>query len=363
MIEDFQEEIYKLDKMYEKNLARLKKRDTTDKNIKDIITFMQYGQARSLSKHRLIMYARYLGHVGELIGNINFKQAKKEDIQRVFAKLNGNYSDQSLETYKNVLKCFYRWLYELDSRDPLPDALKWLKGSRPPSKIKRKDLLTEKEVSDMIQITTDLQYKTMLAVLYEGALRPSELLSLKIDNVEIKSDHVSIYVVGKQARKLGERRVFLINSASLLKEWLAEHPKKGVPNAPVFISKTGKPFTVSALLFKVKTIAKQAGIKKQINTYRFRHSRATQIQLKYGDTITKKVLGHAKDSKATAIYSHINDEDVLDALRGKRTEEPAKYLHISKPVEDLNRDMIKEVFMDLLNSLGFDVKNLEQFKN
>ncbi len=75
----------------------------------------------------------------------------------------------------------------------------------------------------------------------DTACRPSELLGVKISQVDFKTlgngrQYASIVVNGKT----GNREVVLTNSLPYLKDWLNVHPLKGNPDAYLFLSQSDK---------------------------------------------------------------------------------------------------------------------------
>ena len=105
----------------------------------------------------------------------DFDKATREDMEKAVAKFNQvDYSDSTKATVKKNMKLFYRWLYKRDKGDPLPDCVKWIESPDPPTNIKKEDLLTRAEVEKIIYATSNLMYKALVSVLYEGAMRPGE---------------------------------------------------------------------------------------------------------------------------------------------------------------------------------------------
>jgi len=88
----------------------------------------------------------------------------------------------------------------------------------------------------------------------------------------------------------------------------------------LWVKSNGEIFGGRYLYKLVKEVAKRAGIEKKIWPYLFRHSRGTQLYKKYGEAIAKKYMGHSPNSRMAAVYNHLNDEDVYEALSGKKKD-------------------------------------------
>lgn len=317
---DLKDKIYRAEnifRQYHKNVMAL---DILQENKKAINDFIQHGRAKGLTTQRLNIYLRMFRVVGPLAKR-PFKQLEKGDMAAIFAKINTmGYKPWTIETYKRTLKCFYRWLYDLDSGDPLPPCIKWLKGSKPPQTIQKENLITKTEVKKLVDTTPHLMYKALISVLYEGGLRPGELLNLRIRDVYFNKNHVTLKVQGKMERKIGARDVYLFNSYDILRSWLEDHPFRNDPNHPVWIvtmknKSYGNPIGIRFLSLLIKKLSGKAGIDKRVWPYLFRHSTATYWYGKYGEAIAKKMLGQAPDSKMSAVYNHLNEEDVLERMK------------------------------------------------
>jgi len=218
----------------------------------------------------------------------------------------------------------------------------------------------------MMDATPNIMYKAMISVLYEGALRPGELLNMKICNVFFNGDHVTLKISGKMEKKQGSRDIYLFKSYDLLHAWIESHPfkedrdhalwivmKKGLGKRctrQTFKNKSdadkvkskeqtiypvkdgwrltnigdsaayGGPITLYFLGWLTKTLAEKSGILKansklKINPYSFRHSMGTQLHKQYKEAIAKKIMGHTADSKMASVYVHLNEEDVLESMK------------------------------------------------
>lgn len=92
-----------------------------------------------------------------------------------------------------------------------------------------------------------------------------------------------------------------------------------------------------AVWIMLKKIAEKAGIEKPVSAHKFRHSQATDMVLRgYNDSIIRKKLGWSQDSKVVSRYTHLCDNDVIDAtLAMAGTEIPKKPIETMKQAESL----------------------------
>lgn len=321
--DSLKEQIYGSEKRLSNNIANINSNEKITKENKDTITdFVSHAKAKGLSAHRISIYLRTFKIFSERTIK-PFKELDKRDMERIFADIHSlGHAGWTIETYKKNIKYIYRWLFELDSSDALPPAVKWIKGEKPPSQIQREDLPTAKEVKMLIDSTPNLMYKAMVSVLYDGSLRPGELLNLRIKNVFFNNEFITLKIKGKMEKKQGTRDVHLFESCDLLHSWLETHPFKDNPEHPLWIvtmkkKQYGKPITLRFLNLFIERYGKKAGIKKRLYPYLFRHAKGTELYKEYGEAIAKKIMGHTPDSKMASVYNHLNDDDVLERMKEK----------------------------------------------
>ena len=78
------------------------------------------------------------------------KKSARVDAKDVLAKIGDRgYSAHTMECVKTTFKVFYRWMYGLERTDPAPKLVRWLSKENVPTKIRKEDLLTKKDIEDM----------------------------------------------------------------------------------------------------------------------------------------------------------------------------------------------------------------------
>ncbi len=129
----------------------------------------------------------------------------------------------------------------------------------------------------MIKIADRFRDKAMIMGLYESACRISEFIGIKIKDVMFDNSGCRIRVSGKT----GPRNIRLIDSAPYFLKWLEEHPYKSDSEKYLFINFAtnfyGEQLNDRTLRKKIKTLAKRAGIRKNVFPHLFRHSRLTWL--------------------------------------------------------------------------------------
>jgi integrase len=182
--------------------------------------------------------------------------------------------------------------------------------------------LSEGDISKMIENCNHPRDKALISCFYEGGLRASELLTMKIGDVNFDNRGCFIMVRGKT----GPRRVRLITS-HYLSDWIACLPSK-TPETPIWTSLStnhrGKPFTYTSLRNLLRKIAQRAEIRKRVNPHIFRHSRASQLANKLTESQLNEHFGWVQGSDMTRIYVHLSGRNLDNALL--ESQEPLKLI-------------------------------------
>lgn len=155
------------------------------------------------------------------------------------------------------------------------------------------------EIKSMLNRTSNIKHKAIIASIYALGLRSSELLNLKI--ADIDGSRNVVYIKNGKGKK--DRIVML---SPKLKLQLREYFKKYQPKVFLFEGQKGGKYTQSSIQQVVKQAAKRANIRKAITAHTLRHSFATHLLENGTDIrIIQKLLGH-KDIKTTQIYTRVS---------------------------------------------------------
>jgi len=176
---------------------------------------------------------------------------------------------------------------------------------RRPKKIPH--LLLQKEVAQIIQCTSNEKHMVILCLCYSCGLRVSELVSVKINDINSESE--LLHVTGK-----GQKDRLLPISKTLL-ELLRHYWKVYRPQDYLFAGRqSGTPLSISSAQRVFKKAKELAGINKKISIHGLRHAYATH-QLERGLPIhtLSQYLGHT-DISTTMRYLHwVKDSPVTCA--------------------------------------------------
>ena len=160
--------------------------------------------------------------------------------------------------------------------------------------------LTFNEVTKLIDITTNLKHKSIIMLLYSGGLRLSEVVNLKITDIDSNSMTITIC----QAKGKKKRQVMLSESFLLI---FRQYYLKYQPSCYVFEGQNNLQYSGRSIQQIVKQSALKSGINKKVSPHILRRSFTTHL-LDMGTDIhsIQKLLGHYH-LNTTKIYTQLTD--------------------------------------------------------
>lgn len=186
-----------------------------------------------------------------------------------------------------------------------------------PRKMKRLPrTLSVDEVEDLLEapdLNKDEGFRdrTMLEVMYSSGLRTSELLSLKMKQINLEKGIIDIIGKGNKERKVPIGEYALDYVVKYIEEHRIHNP--GKRSSYLFLNRYGKPLSRQYFFLQIKKYAKEAGIEKEISPHTLRHCFATHM-LENGAELRalQEMLGHANLS-TTQIYTNVSSDRILSA--------------------------------------------------
>lgn len=156
-----------------------------------------------------------------------------------------------------------------------------------------------------------LRDRAMLELMYASGLRVSELLNLKINQINIEKGIVDIIGKGNKERKVPIGEYALTYIIRYNKE--ARDKNIGKKTKFLFLNRYGKPLSRQYFFLQVKKYALLAGIKEDISPHTLRHCFATHL-LEQGAELraVQEMLGHSNIA-TTQIYTNISTNRILSA--------------------------------------------------
>jgi len=153
--------------------------------------------------------------------------------------------------------------------------------------------------------------RTMLELMYCSGLRVSELLSLKVKQINLEKQIIDVIGKGNKQRKVPVGEYAL----DFVRQYIEEHRihNPGKKSNYLFLNRYGKPLSRQYFFLQIKKYAKEAGIEEDISPHTLRHCFATHM-LENGAELRalQEMLGHTNLS-TTQIYTNISTKRILDA--------------------------------------------------
>jgi len=196
----------------------------------------------------------------------------------------------------SALKLFFREIVKTEIR---VEAIE-----RPRREHKLPNVLSKEEVKAILEALANLKHRTMLSLIYACGLRRSELLNLRIEDIDSKRHMLMI-------RNSKGNKDRLVPISDKIIEMLREYYKAYRPQTWLFEGqKAGGTYSARSLEQVLKNALKKAKISKPVTLHWLRHSYATHL-LEWGTYLRyiQELLGH-KSSKTTEIYTHVTEKSL-----------------------------------------------------
>ena len=252
-------------------------------------------------------YLRDLKGLCEFLNDKKVSLISKNDIENYINYLGGRLDSSSISRNISAFKSFFKYLKLNKVIDKNPMEL--ISNPKPAKKLPK--VLSEDEVVNLLDIDLnddfDYRNKAMLELMYSSGLRVSELINLKVNDIDLDDECVRVFGKGSKERviPLNEYAVYY------LKEYLINHRGelfKHGENDFLFLNNHGKNMTRQGFFKIIKKLAFQKNIKTDFSPHTLRHSFATHL-LKHGADLRsiQELLGHS-DISSTQIYTHVSNE-------------------------------------------------------
>ena len=206
------------------------------------------------------------------------------------------------------IKAFYRFLTaeRYIRRDPAEVLEAAQKGIHLPK------FLSVQEVDELLEqpnlgTLEGYRDKTMLETLYATGMRVSELVSVPVENVDLKMQYLVVMGKGskKKKKKLGRTALkYLERYLNVVRPQLLHNKPDSCKE--LFVTSWGGPLTRQRVNELLEGYAQSAGITKRVTPHMLRHSFATHLLNNGTDLrVVQELLGHA-DISTTQIYTHLD---------------------------------------------------------
>ena len=219
----------------------------------------------------------------------------------------------SIANTKTIINAFFKWLAASGIRNDNPAITIRIPKNHPKTPV----YLSGEEVKALLKVMKETRgwqaqrdYTACAIILYTG-IRAAELTGLDIDDFDRleKKLHIKKAKGGQPAIKYINGKLFKI-----LETFVKDRLRIDTDSNALFISQWRKRLDDRQFAIRLRQWAKKAGITKSVTPHTLRHTFASILYANTKDIIAvQKALGHVYLA-TTQIYTHIDDQDLQNAL-------------------------------------------------
>lgn len=228
------------------------------------------------------------------------KKVTKKDIKSFVGHLNSKgYAGNTINVYVNALKFL---LQEI-----LAKRVLWnIKYSKKPKSLPV--VLTQEEVIRLIKAIKNSKHKLLIKILYGAGLRVSEVVNLKVEDLELAKKY------GWVRRGKGNKDRLMIIPQQVIPELKSFLKINQIEEGFIFLGRKGRHLHTRSVQELVKKAAKKAKIKKNVHPHTLRHSFATHlVENGYDVASVQSLLGHAS-MNTTMVYVHMAAPSLINVV-------------------------------------------------
>ena len=279
-----------------------------NKELDDFINYLEYE--RNYSNNTIIAYKNNILQLINYLESINIndiKSVKYETIRGYLSYLHENkYKSKSISRMISSMRSFFKYLKveNVISNNPMTLI------SNPKLEKKLPKYLTINEVEKILNVP-DMNDKIgirdafILELLYVSGIRVSELVNIKLNDIEESQRRIKILGKGNKERYV----LYGSRCSELLKKYISVRSNfLKYPNDYLILSKTGRKINTREIRNIINRIKTKAGISISISPHTFRHTFATHMLNEGADIrAVQELLGH-ENLSTTTIYTHLTNE-------------------------------------------------------
>ena len=280
----------------------------TNKQIEDM--FFQYLKIeKQYSQNTIVSYQFDINMFNEIM-NKNYMDITLEDAKMYMTFLRDRYSNNTVLRKVSSIKSLYKFL----EGEQIIKSNVWMNIRVSKKMVILPKFLTVQEINKLLNSLEgskpiEIRNKAMFELLYATGMRISELINLKVENINFEERFVRIKGKGNKER--------IVPMNDIAQKYLYEYIFKArlqlqttLTNI-VFLNARGNILTRQGFYKILKTHALLVGI-EDISPHKFRHSIATHMLNEGANLkIVQELLGHENIS-TTQIYSHVSTSKIVN---------------------------------------------------
>lgn len=288
-----------------------------DLNIKNFFDFLRFE--RHLSGNTIVSYKRDILIFEHYICQkniIDILSINHEEIILFLEYLFKTYSESSISRMLSSLRTFYKFLLKenIVNKNPFAEV----KNPRKPQNLI--EILDESEVKNFLErlpcsTKLEMRDKAMFELLYSSGLRVSELVNLKLNDIDYEENLIRCIGKGNKERIVPISKTSIHYLITYIKtaRFSIRSKKSNKSIEFCFLNKNGTKLTRQGFWKILKKYEKEFNLNKRIYPHLFRHSYATHMLERGADLrVVQELLGHSSIS-TTEIYTNINKKFIKDS--------------------------------------------------
>ena len=282
-----------------------------DSNLRSFLNYLLVD--KGLSNNTVKAYEADISSFFQWLDNedLKYKNLQEDHINQYISFLfQRKMRSSSVNRKISSIKSFYIFLVKRNfvKNSPLNDLVtpkqeKYLPESMSEAEVDK--LLNSPNVSNKIENRD----KAMIEMLYATGMRISELVNLKMTDVDMKRCVVKVFGKGSKERLVPFGETALDSLRSYLNEREQSSSKE------IFLSNRGKKMTRVAFWQRVKVYLIRENLKNSISPHTLRHAFATHLLNRGADLRSVQLLLGHSDLSTTQIYTHIAKQRLSDVLK------------------------------------------------
>jgi len=282
-----------------------------DSNLRSFLNYLLVD--KGLSNNTAKAYEADISSFFQWLDNedLKYKNLQEDHINQYISFLfQRKMRSSSVNRKISSIKSFYIFLVKRNfvKNSPLNDLVtpkqeKYLPESMSEAEVDK--LLNSPDVSNKIENRD----KAMIEMLYATGMRISELVNLKMTDVDMKRCVVKVFGKGSKERLVP----FGETALDSLKSYLNDREQSS--SKEIFLSNRGKKMTRVAFWQRVKVYLIRENLKNSISPHTLRHAFATHLLNRGADLRSVQLLLGHSDLSTTQIYTHIAKQRLSDVLK------------------------------------------------
>jgi len=289
-----------------------------------IHVFLSYLRVeRGLAQNTILAYGRDLKRFAEFLRKrhkLRMEDVNREDVVDFLSSLYKERLDsRSVARYLVSLRGLYKFamMEGMVTADPTENLESPKIRSSLPTYL-RVDEIDRLLEAPNLATPIGLRDRAMLEVLYSTGLRVSELLNLRISDIDMRVGCVRCIGKGDKERLVPIGR----KAIEAVEQYLAQsRPKFARPSSPpphnqvLFLTKIGRRLSRVGIWKILHDYGMRLGLRGRLTPHKLRHSFATHLLERGADLRSVQLmLGHA-DISTTQIYTHVTQERLRQVYR------------------------------------------------